>query len=127
MDLARTAPGIVRAIEKNGFAMLRYHTLVGAAIALVVSLLLAGAVIGPITGTVPGVIAGLSFLCLAVPGSMLARRYDWPIVAGLLAPIGLLVVFAAGANSVVRTLLQGGIRWRDDFYRLDELRKGMVR
>ena len=127
MDLARTAADVVRAIEKNGFAILRYNTLLVTLLGLTLSLLLAGAVIGPMTGTVPGAIAGIAFLSIALPGSMLARRYEWSALAGLLAPIGFLVVLAAGANSVLKTLLRGGIRWRNDYYRLDELRKGMVR
>ncbi len=71
--------------------------------------------------------AGLSYLALAVPGTMLARRYGWPVLAGLLAPVGLQVVLLAGCNSVLRTLVRGGVRWRDDFHRLADLRQGMVR
>ena len=127
MDLARSPGGLVRAIEKNAFAIARYNLPAVAGLGLVLSVPLAGSVVGPIWGGVAGAAAGASFLCLTVPGIMLARRYEWPILAGLLAPIGLLVVLAAGANSVVKTLSRGGVRWRDDFYRLKELRKGMVR
>ena len=127
MDFARTAAGVVRAIEKNAFAMVRYNTLLAVAIAVILSALLAGTFMGPIVGGFPGLLAGLGFLSMTLPASMLARRYEWPVVAGLLAPLGLFVVLAAAANSVVRILRHGGVRWRSDFYRLDELRAGMIR
>jgi hypothetical protein len=127
MDLARTPAGLVHAIEKNAFAIARYNLPAVAGLALVLGVPLAGSVVGPIRGGVVGVAAGVSFLSLAVPGVMLARRHGWPAAAGLLTPIGLLVVLVALANSTVRTVARGGVRWRDDFYRLDELRRGMVR
>ena len=127
MDFARTVADVVGAIEKNGFAILRYNTLLVSAMVPLLGVLLSAAVVGPVTGTIPGVLAGIAFLSLALPGGLLARKYEWSALAGLLAPIGLLVVLAAGLNSVVTTLLQRGVRWRDDFYPLDELREGMVR
>jgi hypothetical protein len=114
-------------MEKNAFAIFRYNLPAVAAAALLLGPLLAGSVVGPVTGGLAGAAAGASFVCLAVPGTMLARRYAWPLPAGLLAPVGLLVVLIAGCNSVVKTLARGGVWWRDDFYRLDELREGMVR
>ena len=81
--------------------------------------------------SVPAVIASGGgsrpfLLVTAVPGTMLARRYDWPLLAGLLAPVGLQVVLLAGCNSVLTTIVRGGVRWRDDFHRLADLRRGMV-
>jgi hypothetical protein len=127
MDLARTPGGLVRAIEKNGFAIIRYDTLVAVAITLIWGSLLASVVAGPITGGMAGWAATVSFLCLTVPGVMLARRYAWPAPAGILAPLGLLVVAVAAANSVVKTLGRRGVRWRGDFYALDALRRGRAR
>jgi len=59
--------------------------------------------------------------------SLLARRYEWPLLAGLLAPLGILMVAVGGANSVIKTIARGGVCWRGDFYRLADLRKHMVR
>ncbi|MCZ6530539.1 MAG: glycosyltransferase [Chloroflexi bacterium] len=127
MDFARTPAGVVRAIEKNAFAMLRYSVPFVATLAIVLGALLTGAAAGPFAGNLAGIAAGASFLSLAVPGSLLARRYDWPAHAGVLAPVGLLVILFAGGNSVIKTLARGGVRWRGDFHRLADLRKGMVR
>ena len=48
------------------------------------------------------------------------------MVSGLLAPAGIVIVAVAGANSVLKTLARGGVRWRGDFHRLADLRKHMV-
>ena len=126
-DLARTPGGLVRAIEKNAFSLIRYNLWFVVAFAVGLPLLLAGAVAGPIVGGVSGFAAGASLACMAIPGSMLARRYEWPILAGLLAPVGIVIVAIGGANSVMKTLARGGVRWRGDFHRLADLRKHMVR
>ncbi|MEE8459336.1 MAG: glycosyltransferase family A protein [Phycisphaerales bacterium] len=126
-DLARTAGGVVRAIEKNAFSLIRYNLWFVAAFAVGLPFLFAGAVAGPIVGGVSGLAAGVSLVCMAIPGSMLARRYEWPLLAGLLAPLGILMVAVGGANSVIKTIARGGVCWRGDFYRLADLRKHMVR
>jgi len=126
-DLARTPGGLVRAIEKNAFSLIRYNLWFAAAFAVGLPLLFAGAVAGPIVGGVSGLAAGVSLVCMAIPGSMLARRYEWPLLAGLLAPLGILMVAVGGANSVIKTIARGGVCWRGDFYRLADLRKHMVR
>ncbi len=126
-DLARTPGGLVRAIEKNAFSLIRYNLWIAAAFAVGLPSLLTGAVAGPIVGGVSGFAAGASFLCMGLPASMLARRYQWPLLAGLLAPAGIVIVAVGGASSVLKTLARGGVRWRGDFHRLADLRKHMVR
>lgn len=126
-DLARTPGGLVRAIEKNAFSLIRYNLWFAAAFAVGLPLLLSGAVSGPIVGGVSGFAAGASLACMVIPASMLARRYEWPILAGLLAPVGIVIVAVGGANSVFKTLARGGVRWRGDFHRLADLRKHMLR
>jgi hypothetical protein len=44
-------------------------------------------------------------------------------VAGLLAPIGAIFLIASMVRSMVLTLWRGGIRWRDTFHPLGELRE----
>ena len=127
MDLARTPAGLVKAVQKNAFAILRYSVPIAALIGLILTAMLAGAVAGPVVGGPGPVAAGMSYLALAIPGTMLARRYGWPVLAGMLAPVDLQVVLFAGCNSVLTTLVRGGVRWRDDFHRLAELRRAMVR
>lgn len=127
MDFARTPGAVLRAIEKNAFAIIRYRTWIACLLTVILAAMVIGAVAGPFTGTKIGMAAGLSFLALGVPGVTLARRFHWPVSAGLLAAPGLIVVLTASANSVVKTLRRSGVQWRDRFYPLDELRRGMVR
>jgi len=127
MDFARTPADVVRAIEKNAFAIIRYRIWLAGLIAVVSGAMVLGFAAGPFTGTYAGMAASAAFLALSLPGVMFARRFNWPVSAGLLAPLGFLVVLIGGANSIVKTLWRGGVRWRDRFYPLNELRKGMVR
>lgn len=127
MDFARTPAAVVRALEKNAFAIIRYRIWIACLSAVISGAMVLGAVAGPFTGTFTGLAASVAFLALSVPGVMFARRFNWPVSAGLLAPLGFIVVLTAGANSIVKTLWRGGVRWRDRFYPLDELRRGMVR
>jgi hypothetical protein len=46
---------------------------------------------------------------------------------GLLHPVSVLLLLGAAWNSAVTTLAQGGVRWRDTFYPLADLRRGLVR
>jgi GT2 family glycosyltransferase len=55
------------------------------------------------------------------------RQGGSALVQALLYPIGLIVILAALWNSAFRTLRAGGIRWRDTFYPLAALRRGLVR
>ena len=56
------------------------------------------------------------------------RRYGGnPIVLSLLYPAAGLLLIGAAWNSALRTLARGGVRWRDTFYPLEELRAGRVR
>jgi len=126
MDFARTPADVVRAIEKNAFAIIRYSIWIACLLAVISGAMLFGAFAGPFTGTFLGLSASLAFLALSVPGIMFARRFNWPVSAGLLAPLGFIIVLIGGANSIVKTLWRGGVQWRDRFYSLDELRKGMA-
>ena len=57
-----------------------------------------------------------------------SRRYGGSAaLLSLLYPVAVLVLLGAAWNSALRTLVRGGIRWRDTFYPLAELRAGRVR
>jgi hypothetical protein len=55
------------------------------------------------------------------------RRAGMSPWIGLLHPLSILLLLGAAWNSAVVTLAQGGVRWRDTFYPLAELRRGLVR
>src|SRR6266705_3025705 len=57
-----------------------------------------------------------------------SRRYGGgALLLSLLYPVAVLVLLGAAWNSALRTIARGGIRWRDTFYPLSELRAGRVR
>jgi hypothetical protein len=45
---------------------------------------------------------------------------------GLAHPIGAVIVIVMILRSMLMTLWRGGIVWRGTFYRLDELKRGLV-
>jgi hypothetical protein len=122
-----TVGHMIKIMEKNYFAAVDFR--LGLVIAgSFVALLLLGLIgWGLASGTVIGLTAGLSPLLLTLPGATLARRLEWPRVCALYVPFMLPVFLYALLNSTYRTVAQGGIRWRDTFYPLAELRAGNVK
>jgi len=126
-DWFATPLGMVRALEKHYFAARDYRLgRVLVAVPLILLLWVAG-LIGPWTGTAAGAAAGMAMLSVTVPAAVLAPRIELPRVAAVLVPLVFPVLVLAMTNSAFRTLRQGGIRWRDTFYPLDQLRQGNYR
>ena len=121
-----TARQLIRALEKNMFAMLDFSAL-RAVIALGgLSLLVGVALATPFVGGVAGLVALGGWLTTLVPSLMMARRARWGVLAAFLTPFMMPVMIHAVANSAWVTLRQRGIRWRGTFYPLDVLRRGRV-
>jgi glycosyltransferase involved in cell wall biosynthesis len=118
---------IVNGVTKNMFAALGYNVFAAA-----------GSLFVPLVfsiSTVLGVIfaAGLARVFAAVAlGTVLAMHAGVLVQAGisplyaLTNPIGAILMDWMIARSTIVTLSQGGVKWRDTFYSLDELRKNMV-
>ena len=126
-DWAKTVVEAVRLTEKNYFAAVDYRLAPAFGGPVVFALLHAAVLAGLASGTWLGLAAGLSPLLLAPPAAVYARRLDWPLLPALLAPAFYPVVMFAVLRSAVITLRQGGIRWRDTFYPLAQLRNGALR
>jgi hypothetical protein len=122
-DWAQTASGVVRALEKNWFAAVEYRWWLAVAVLTGVPLLILLAATGPLWGGAWGWMPLAAWLLLAVPGIRIAHDFHWPWYLGALAGWGWFVFIAAGVRSVWVTTRQGGIRWRDRFYSLAELRQ----
>ena len=126
IEWGATPRALVKVIEKNMFAVLRYRTPVAAAAVL------GGAAMLGVTFAAPwfgGALGWLPFGCCLATGSagaLLAHRLRWPIAAGLLTPFTRVMLLVALANSTWVTLRQGGVRWRGTFYPLAQLRRGQV-
>lgn len=118
----------VRAVEKNWFAAVDYSVVKSGASILFVAALIVISLLGP--WLAPGAIGWIALASLwapAVPGVLQIWRVGWPAWVLPLVPLGFALFCWAGIHSTVKTLRQGGIRWRDTFYTLAELRRGMVR
>ena len=70
--------------------------------------------------------AGICALLGAAGQARVARHYHISLLYGLTHPLGALIFCYMLLRSTAITLWQGGIVWRDTFYPLDELRKGIV-
>ncbi len=113
--------------RKNNFAIFRYRTLVScAALALFLALWL-GALLGPLLAR-PGGWAALAGLGTTIPAAfVLARSVGWKAWPALLAPLAQVVLPMLLLNSMIATLREGGVRWRDTYYPLADLRRGRAR
>ncbi len=118
---------IVRGVTKNMFAALNFHiylALVAVGLILVSSVLpLAGALFahGPIR-----VAAAFAALIPAVLQGILIHEMGESRFYGLTYPLGALLFVYMVLRSMVVTLAQGGVVWRETFYPIDELRRGIV-
>lgn len=122
-----TPRGMLGVLRKNHFAGLGYRTWIAfPAIALGVALWLAGA-LGWTAWRPAGMAATAGWLLGALPAWLFGRKHGWGVGEALAAPIASLLMFISLANSTFATLRAGGVRWRDTFYPLSELRRGVVR
>jgi glycosyltransferase involved in cell wall biosynthesis len=118
---------VIQGVTKNMFAAVHYNAFfaVGAiALSFVLSIL-------PFLGLAfasgwARVFAGIA-ACIAVlvHGGMLWSTNASPLY-GLTHPLGALLFCWMIGRSAIATLWRGGVVWRDTFYPLEELRKGMV-
>jgi hypothetical protein len=121
------ARGFVRLLEKNYFSLLGFSTVRAACAIAGVSAGWGLAIAGWATGLWSGWIATGALLAFAVPCSHTARRMGWPAWIGVLSPATIPLFVLAMSNSAAKALWRGGVRWRETFYPLKELRAGMVR
>jgi glycosyltransferase involved in cell wall biosynthesis len=118
---------LVRGLEKNFFAAAGFS--VAMAALQIASMLLFN--VAPFFGLVFGdgwvrVLAGVSVLigmCFHLGGDVVMRV---PPLYCLTLPLGATLFSYILMRSTVITLRQGGIYWRETFYKLDELRRGLV-
>lgn len=122
-----TARQLVKLTEKNYFAALNYNVALGILVGVILPGILLVSLAGALTNTSLGWTATIASLSVTLPAFMLARRVQVPRVAALLTPFMFLLVYFAILNSMIVTLRQRGVRWRDTFYPLDLLRKNIVR
>jgi len=118
---------MIDVMEKNYFAAVDFNLPLAIAIGIGGPLLWLTALLAPLSGTPAGVAAGLGVLSLIAPASLIARRLGWGLRGAIAAPFVYPVLCYSVLNSAVKTVLRGGVRWRDTFYPLKDLRAGTVR
>lgn len=118
--------GVVRGLEKNAFAGVRYSVKLCVAVSLILPLWMTLPAVFAVTGPHRLPMAIMAFATWATYGLIaVGNRYSlavtpmFPLAATLFSYILL--------RSMVITLRQGGVRWRDTFYPLEDLRRGMIR
>ena len=118
---------VIRGVTKNMFAAVHYNPFFAVA-AMMLSLTMS---VLPFFGLVfasgwarvfAGIAAGAAVL---IHGAMIWSTDASPLY-GLTHPLGSLLFCWMIGRSAIATLWRGGVVWRDTFYPLEELRKGMV-
>lgn len=120
-------PVAVRGLEKNLYSVIgRYQPLRVGLTVLAMLLILFGPLL---VFAVPGrpwllLFPMLALLALVLEAITATRRFGWPLLPGLLAPLTDLVAAYALARSAWVCHRQGGICWRGTLYPLAALRAG---
>jgi len=127
VEYAASLRGLVALTTKNNFAIFRFRTLLSCAAIAGFLALFGLALAGPLISPVAGIAALAGLVSTAVPGAILARAFGWSPLPALLVPLAQLVMPVMLANSMLTTLRQGGVRWRDTLYPLKQLREHRVR
>ena len=112
---------IVRGLEKNAFSGTHYSIVRTVAAVAGLCLLFIGPLVALLCGhiTIPILILSIGSLLVSL-GT--ARTVGFPLAVGLFYPWAVLVFGFIMLRSMILTLRQGGVRWRDTFYSLKELR-----
>ncbi|MBK8979390.1 MAG: glycosyltransferase [Planctomycetes bacterium] len=118
-------------MEKNFFALFGFRTasfaagfagLLAAWLGALLGPALALALDGGSLARAAALVGGIGVAAVVAASARFAHRYRWPGWLALLAPPAFGLVLAVMLNSAVRTLRRGGVRWRDSFYPLADLR-----
>ncbi len=117
----------IRNLEKNWFAAVEYNVWKSLAVVGTILAAMTLGLAGPFLNPAWGWFALAGMLSTSILGGMQAYRAHWPLATALLVPLGFSMFAFAGIHSTWKTLRQGGVRWRDTFYPLAELRAGMIR
>lgn len=117
--------GTIRGLEKNAFAAMRYS--VPRTLAAVSGLLFVylwpwfGMAVGPLPARL--ICAGVALVVQPWVGWNTIRLMRTRALLAFGLPVGAVLFAWTILRSMVVTLRQGGIRWRDSFYRLSDLRQ----
>ena len=119
--------GLIRGVEKNAFAALRYR--VGLALPAVASQVVLS--LAPVAGLFmpglyPKIAAAVAWAGVALVYTATSRGSGIRPWQALLMPVGGLLFGFAILRSTVVTVARGGLSWRGTFYPLGELRRNLL-
>ena len=118
--------GVVTGLEKNGFASLNYSIRQLLIATFVFLLTMVFPYVSPLVLSLQN---SSGFVATAILWHLLYAFVVCPMPGGMLLtplfPFGAWLMAFAYWRSAVITLRQGGVRWRDSFYPLEQLRKGL--
>ena len=118
-----SAWGVICGLEKNAFASMDYslRKLIGFTLFYSVIFFAPCVAVGQLSGTVVvPFVAELALLHVTLGRLSSAFGGSWLVLPGLI-PAAIAVLFAFWRSAVL-TLRRGGVRWRETFYRIDQLR-----
>ena len=121
-----TAGSVFRVLEKNWFAIFRFRPAEFLGVWGLIATGWAVGLAGPFVSTA-GWLATAGLAATALPAVACARRYRWHPALALATPLAFGWILAGMAWSFWRTMSRGGVSWRDTWYPLDALRRGVVR
>ncbi len=118
---------VIRGVTKNMFAACHYNALFAVA-AILLPLIMS---VLPFIGLAfasgwARVFAGIAVGAAVLIHAAMIWSTDASPLYGLTHPIGALLFCWMLARSAIATLWRGGVVWRDTFYPIEELRKGLV-
>ena len=118
--------GVVTGLEKNGFASLNYSIRQLLFVTVIFFLTMMFPYLSPFVLTLRD---ASGFIATIALWHLLFAFIVWRLPGGLLFapmfPVGAFVMAFAYWRSAIITLHQGGVRWRESFYPLAQLRKGL--
>jgi glycosyltransferase involved in cell wall biosynthesis len=121
--------GVIRGLEKNSFASLHYSLRELITATLVLLVLCFAPYAGFCFWQIPAAWGYLGSLALvhATYGYLAVRCSGGSLLTTPVLPVMFLAFIYALWRSAIVTLRQGGVRWRDTFYSLEELRSNQLR
>jgi cellulose synthase/poly-beta-1,6-N-acetylglucosamine synthase-like glycosyltransferase len=121
-----SALAIVRGLEKNFFGGTGYSVVKVVLHSLAIGLMQGGPAVLLAAG-IPAPFLVQQAALLLMLQSTSRRLGRSPLALWVATPLAVVLLLYAYWNSTLRTLRDGGIRWRDTFYPLQTLRSGVVR
>jgi len=124
---AATAGGILRALEKNSFAVFGYRLPRAVAATALSGGLWLSAMLGPAMAWPAGFVAAAGLASLILPAAVACREAGWGPLPAILTPLAVVLMPLSVARSTWLALRRGGVTWRGTFYPLAALRRGVVK